>query len=812
MNQLKSINESRWLLALLLPIFCSGYSSSTMSAEPSFVIEELVVTARKRSENMQDVPAAISAFSAEALQNNAAENIIEIENLTPNITINETSGLNPGSIQVFVRGIGNDAGFAQGVGIYVDDVYLNRVSGALLDLYDIERVEVLTGPQGNLYGRNTIGGAIKYISRAPTEETEGSLEVKTGSDSLIKVKGSISGALSDNLLAGLSFSVTNRDGYQTNLFDGGEYASEDKSAIRGTLLWNASDTVSVKLTADIFQDNSDPVIANRVAIEQTGAAGLDTFSFLLGGASMFFPGSGFLQEPIDTSLPTDVDHVNTAHTTNGFDRFEIDSKNVSATVKWDINDRWSVKSVTSQRNLDNVLPFDFDGSHQVFINTIHDREQEDFSQELQFNYSGESVNAVFGFYYLDAAQSVQNFTEQSPLLRILTAHDRIGSQDDRNTKSLSAYGNIDWDINDQWQLSLGGRYTKDEKDITQASDVTITQYAAAFTSLTGQAPLVLLPGQEAAFSSLPFFQFFIPHFGNDGSFLSAGNQVDVETFSTFRTGGDEWTEFSPSAKIAFRPNQDMLLYAGFSSGFKSGGFDTSGSETRTVSYKPEIVDTFSLGLKSTLANGSLQFNMELFSNDYTEKQLQSIALLPTGLESITDNVGKVESTGAEIEIVWLPPVEGLTLNLNLGFLNSDIEEFIELQDDGAGGFNAVNVASNFELGYAPETTAQAGVRYDFAMKGNQVTLGTNVAYRSELFTNSPIDITNPFFLNAESESRTMWNAMLAFRSESGHWRVALEGKNLSDERSLVNTFNVTNFITGGYTRGRTWALSLQYDM
>jgi iron complex outermembrane receptor protein len=240
MNQLKSINESRWLLAFLLPIFCSCYSSSTMSAEPSFVIEELVVTARKRSENMQDVPAAISAFSAEALQNTAAENIVEIENLTPNITINETSGLNPGSIQVFVRGIGNDAGFAQGVGIYVDDVYLNRVSGALLDLYDIERVEVLKGPQGNLYGRNTIGGAIKYISRAPTEETEGSLEVKTGSDSLIKVKGGISGALSDNLLAGVSFSVTNRDGYQTNLFDGGEYASEDKTAIRGTLLWNAS--------------------------------------------------------------------------------------------------------------------------------------------------------------------------------------------------------------------------------------------------------------------------------------------------------------------------------------------------------------------------------------------------------------------------------------------------------------------------------------------------------------------------------------------------------------------------------------------
>ena len=812
MKQSTQLIGNKLLILLLTPIFYVSNPTNAYSADSSYVVEEIVVTARKRQENMQDVPAAVSAFSRETLQNAGVDNIIDLENLTPNITMNETSGLVPGSIQVFIRGIGNDPGFDQGVGIYVDDVYLNRTSGALLEVYDIERIEVLKGPQGNLYGRNTIGGAIKYISRSPEEETRANIEVKTGSDSLIKIKGGVSGALSDNLLGGFSFSSTDRDGYQTNRFDGREYASEDKMALRGTLLWNPSESVSVRLVADSYEDTSAPVVPNRVAIEQTGGAGLGTFAFLLGGSNLFFPGSAFLQEPIDVSMPAHIDEVNTAHTTAGYDLFEIESNTVALTINWDINDHWSVKSTTSQRNVDSTMPFDFDGSHQVFINTLQVRDSDDFSQEFQFNYTGDTVNAVVGLYMLDGSQSLDAFTEQTPLLRILTAHDRVTTKDSRDLESTSIYANIDWDISDKLQLSLGGRYTKDEKELVQESDVTITHYAAAFTSFTGQAPLVLKPGMEAAFSSLPFFQFFLPHFGSDGSFLSFGNQVDVETFSTSRSGKEDWSEFTPSIKLSYRPNDDMLIYGGFATGFKSGGFDTSGSETRTVTYKPELVETYSLGLKSTLAGGSAQFNVEVFRNEYTEKQLQSIALLPTGLESITDNVGEVESTGVEIELIWLPPVEGLTINLNLGILDSDIEEFIELQDDGAGGTTELNVADNFRLGYAPETTAQLGIRYDFDIGDGSMSIGTNVAYRSEMYTDSPIDVTNPFFLNAESESRTMVNAMLTYRSGSGKWSIALEGKNLNDERSLVNTFNVTNFITGGYTRERNWALALRYNM
>ena len=155
-------------------------------------LEEVVVTARKRSESLQDVPMAVSAFNSDQLQSYGIDNITDIARMTPNLVMNETSGLVGGAISVFIRGIGNDPGLDQGVGIYVDDVYLNRTTGALLEVFDVERIEVLKGPQGHLYGRNTIGGAIKYITREPGEELEGSAEIKAGSDGYFRVKGAVS--------------------------------------------------------------------------------------------------------------------------------------------------------------------------------------------------------------------------------------------------------------------------------------------------------------------------------------------------------------------------------------------------------------------------------------------------------------------------------------------------------------------------------------------------------------------------------------------------------------------------------------------
>ena len=799
-------------LAVALAVAITSWSVAVPAAAEN-VIEEVVVTARKRTENLQDVPAAVSAFNDEELRERGIDNIIEVARLTPNVTINETNGLIAGSIQVFIRGIGNDPGFDQGVGVYVDDVYLNRTAGALLDVYDVDRIEVLKGPQGHLYGRNTIGGAIKYVSREPNEEFRAHIEGKVGTDSLRKIRAGVSGQLADRLFGSISISTSDMDGYQTNIFDGGEYASQDNFAARASLVFQATDALKLKLVADTYQDDSDPYIPTRVAVQQGGAAGLGAFQALLSTANLFVPGTAFLPagEMLDTRLFADEDTVNTAFTNGGFDEYEIDSKGIALTVDYDINDNWSVKSVTSLRQLENNLPFDFDGSDQVFINTLQERDQEDFTQELQFNYTGNNVNAVFGLYYLDGEFENEAFTEQTALLRLLTSQNKRTFQDDRSEDSMSAYVNVDWDINDQWQLSIGGRYTKDEKDIDQIAEVELTSHVAAFTLVPGleQAPLVLNATGAAIFPMLPFFNFFLPHRDPDGNIVSAGATETTVTAPENKIGDDEWTEFTPSVKLRYAPTDNTIVYAGFSSGFKSGGFTTSSRALNALSYEPETVDTISLGLKTTLADGSLRINMELFHNDYKDKQVNVIALQNGRLVLSNENVGEVTSKGGEVEITWLPPVDGLAFNLNIGYLDTEIDELI---DQVPGTTTLGNVANIRELGYAPELSYQFRVLYAFPIgDAGSLSIGADLDYRDEMFTNSPIDTTNPFFLSQQADDRTLYNAFITYRSADERWRVTLEGKNLSDERELENTFVVSNFILGGYNRGRTWGLTVAYD-
>ena len=779
------------------------------------VIEEILVTARKRSENLQDVPAAVSAYGTDELQDRGVDNISEVARLTPNITINETNGLIAGSIQVFIRGIGNDPGFDQGVGIYVDDVYLNRTGGALLDVYDVERIEVLKGPQGHLYGRNTIGGALKYVSREPDNETRARVEGKLGEDSLRKVRASLSGALvEDTLLASFAVSKTDHDGYQTNLHDGSEFAGADQLAMRGTLIWQASESLRFKLVGDMLRDDSDPYVPTRVAVNLGGPAGLAAFGGLLSTANLFVPGAAYLApgQALDTSLPSDKDHVNTAFVEGGFDQFKLDTTGLSLTVDWDIDEAWSLKSITALRDGEFTYPFDFDGTHQVFIDTLQERDTQDWSQELQLHYTSDNLNAVAGFYYLDGEFENVSLTNQTPLLRLLSSHVKHTHQDDRSLESISVYANVDWNIADQWQLSVGGRFTEDKQDIDQLADVTLTQHVAGFMNLPGleQAPLVLSPLGAQVAPNLPFFNFFLPHRDLQGNIIGRGNMETVTTYPENKIGDDKWSEFTPSAKLSFRASDTTMLYGGVSTGFKSGGFTFSGRAYNALTYEPETVTTYSVGVKTTLADGSLRFNAEAFLNDYQDKQFTVIALDDQSgtLLQQNDNAGEVETRGFEFEMLWLPPVDGLALNLNLGYLDVKVKELIDEVSPGVLG----NVADDRAMGYAPELTVQARAQYTAGLGGaGTLTVGVDADYRDKMYTDSPIDLTDPFFLAAESEDRIIANAFLTYRSADSRWRVTLEGKNLGDKRVLENTFNVSNFILGGYNRGRTWGLTVAYE-
>lgn len=788
-------------------------------------LEEVVVTARKRTESMQDVPMAISAFGQQQLKDNQISDITDLQKMTPNITVNETSGLVAGAVQVYVRGIGNDPGFDQGVGIYVDDVYLNRTTGALLEVYDIQRIEVLKGPQGNLYGRNTIGGAIKYVSREPGDELEMTATLQTGNDDLLKAKGSVSGPLlPGSLYAGLGFSIVDQDGYQKNLFDGSDWAGREAHALRGTLLWEASESLSLKLVADYNKDESNFSIPNRVAIREPNLLGI---SDRLTGANEFFgAGTAVLDEPTDITLPSDVDHVNTAFLSPGYADMDIETRSLAATITWEINDAWTLKSISAIRELDNTRAFDYDGSDQVNIDTFNGLiASEDISQELQLNFSSENLEAVVGLYYLDGIQSADKpkFTRQTTRLRFFSDHNKTTYLDDREIDSISLYANVDWDFAEDWQLSIGGRYTEDEKSLKQVATVEETFYAGALAT----SPLSLLmiaPGQEAFVENQPGFLFWFPNtlaqslidrgIPSDPPLDSAIiTRATTVTYNENTQGDETWSEFSPSLRLSHFLGEDTLVYAGFSSGFKSGGIATPGAIA--TPYDPETVDSYTLGLKTTLLDGSLRLNGEIFFNDYTDKQLATIVIDSSGgLQQITDNVGEVETSGFDFELMWLPPIDGMTVSLNLGYLDSDVKKFPKVDDDDESPTfgETIDVADITALGHSPEWSGQARVAYDYEFSGGgNMLIAGDVAYRDEMYTDSPIDTTNDFRSQSLSDSLTTYNAIIAYTTADQHWRIALEGKNLSDERELVNTFNADpNIIIGGYTRQRSWAFSVAY--
>ena len=779
----KQYKHSLMSLAVVAAIGASDYASAQL--------EEVVVTARKRAESLQDVPMAVSAFSATQLQDAQVDGMEDLQRLTPNVTLTETSGLQAGSVAVFVRGIGNDPQFAQGVGIYVDDVYMNRATGSLLEVYDVERIEILKGPQGNLYGRNTIGGAIKYISREPGEEMMGDVEVKAGEFDLLQVKANISGPIiGDTLLGSFGALYRERDPIQENTFDGSGFWDQDVSAYRGSLVWNATDNLSFKLAGDYNLDESSPRLPNRSGVDEGFMQQLDFFT---NGANFFLaPGTGVLQTPNDTSLPSDPDEVSTEQV-DLLNEFEIESTTLALTINWDISDTWTLKSITAQRNTDHVQPFDFDGSEQTFIYTINDREFEDFTQEFQFNYTGDSIAAVMGLYYLDGKAEISGNTLQSPRLLGVMTQWKDTHLDDRELTSQSVYANVDWDIKESWQLSLGGRYTKDEKEESQSASVTQELYALALGNTPfGVVPFAIAPGQEAVAAASPnFIGWATPY-----------TESITISFPEPTYAKDDWTEFSPSARLTWFAGDDLMFYGGFSSGFKSGGFQNQSG--KSTAFDPETVDAYTLGVKSTLLDGTLRLNSEIFFNDYQDKQLATIGLVGGELEETVDNVGEMETSGVEVEMTWLPAVDGLTVGLNVGYLDVDVKSFESAEGD---------LADTTAIGFSPEWTVAGRLSYEFDLSDwGSLMLGTDFSYRTESYTNSPIDLSNEAAAEAQiQDEHVIWNALAVFRSAGGNWRVAVEGKNLEDTRVITNTFDLTLFQTAGYNNPRTWAVSVGYE-
>jgi iron complex outermembrane receptor protein len=718
--------------------------SATTAAADEGVI---VVTARRREENLVDVPIAVTAYSGESLAQAGSIDITDIGQTTPNTTLEASRGTNS-TLSAFIRGVGQQdpvSGFEQGVGIYLDDVYLNRPQAAVLDIYDVERIEVLRGPQGTLYGRNTIGGAVKYVTKMlpnePSLRLRGTLGTYEQADAVITA----SAPLDDIVRVGGSFARLSRGGFGDNPTTGLENYNKDVWAGRGTLEFGGyGEPVLVRVTGDYTKDKSNPRGGHRLIPGLvSGAPVLDDV----------FDSRGGLNDPEQ----------------------DIEAYGVAMNVAIDISDSLTFRSISAWRKDNTATPIDFDALPAVDLDVPGLYLNEQISQELQLLYDKGPLSALLGFYYLDAKADTLFDVRIFTTLAGLTAF----TESDVDTQTYAIFGDFTYDISDMFSVSLGGRYTWDER----SADILRQNYSG------GGSPV----------------------FGGAG--LSFG------TADTDFSGHREFKKFTPRASVSFKPSPDHNLYASYSQGFKGGGFDPRGVGKNApdidgdgvrsdaeisafLSFQPEKVDSYEVGYKGSLWDGALYLAIAGFYADYTDVQIPgSVACSVAGVPSfcgIVSNAGKARFKGVEFETTarlgrdLLAGGDRLTFAGSLGYIDAQYREYIS----NIGGV-PTDVADFREVQNTPKWTASGTLGYSAPVGDGDVDFTTTLSYRSKIFQ---FEIPNPYI---DQPGFALLDANIVYTAPGGRWSLGLHGRNLTDKEYKTSgyTFVAADPVTGAIPLG-----------
>ncbi len=519
--------------------------AQTEPAEGS--VEEVVVTARRREESLKDVPVAVTAVSGERLAATGAVDITNLQQTTPNLTVQVARGSNSTLIS-FIRGVGQQDplwGFEPGVGLYIDDVYVARPQAAVLDIFDVQRLEVLRGPQGTLYGRNTIGGAIKYVTAKIEGEPEIKLKGNLGSYNQRDLVASAKAKVNDYVGLGLTWATFNRDGFGKNLNTGAEHYDKDVQAARATLEVTPSDSLFFRLSGDIVTDRSNPRHGHRET-----------------------PGLNFLGQPIPTA--TVLDDVYDTRAGSG-DKNKVEARGVSLLGEWNATDTLTFKSISAYRAGETEGTIDFDNEPASLLDVPARYNDHQFTQEFQALYTGEKLQGVVGLFYLNAtaAGAFDTVVSQANLSIATAGH--------VDTKSYSAFADLSYDVTDQLKISLGGRYTEDKK----TGQVYRQNYTGIKTPLFGNATAV--PGLiRSNFTNSDTYKKFTPR-------VSVSYEVtsDINTYVSysqgFKSGGFDMRAdaiLTPSSVNGYQPEK-VDSYEG---GLKGYFFDRRLSLNTAVFY------------------------------------------------------------------------------------------------------------------------------------------------------------------------------------------------------------------------------------
>ena len=748
--------------------------------------QAIVVTARRRNELLLDVPVAVTAFSGEQLDRQGALDITDIGDTTPNVTVETSRGTNT-TLTAFIRGIGQQdpvAGFEQGVGIYLDDVYLNRPQAAVLDIYDVERIEVLRGPQGTLYGRNTTGGAIKYVTRRIRDDgphLNGRLNL--GTYGQVDAIVSASAPLTQELRIGASAARLSRNGFGENLTTGAENYNKDIWAARGTVELAPAADVFIRVSGDYTWDNSNPRGGHRLIPNICGPNQIASAFDCNTGEQVLedeFDSRGALNDPEQ----------------------RVRSGGIALHGEVGVNDWLKFRSITAYRKDKSHTPIDFDALPAVDVDVPAIYRNKQFSTEFQAVVERGPLQGVAGVYYLDANAfnvfDVRLYTSRPtavtlpsgvilPALPGLTATTR----GDVDTKTWAIFGDFTYDFTDQLSVSLGGRYTSDKR------------HARVFRAN-------LLGGGA-------------PELGGSNGF-GVGVQAGAPT-SNF-DGRRKDTAFTPRASLSFKPNRDHNLYASYSRGFKGGGFDPRGLTTSTprsnpavpptaeeifefMAFDPETVDSYELGWKGAVLNRRLQFAAAVFQADYKDVQVPGSAGgvtaggAPTFI-GITTNAGKARFRGVELEtnarVANDLTVAGDRFNIagTLGYLDAKYLEFLTVVTRNQQGqvipATEVDVADFRKIQNTPKWTLSGSLDYDVPVAAGRLNANTTLSYRSK---SQQFEIRTP---GLDQKGFALWDANLVWRSDGNRYTIGLHGKNLTDKRYITSGYNflLQNPYTGDF--------------
>ncbi|MBX7483830.1 TonB-dependent receptor [Qipengyuania qiaonensis] len=721
----------------------SAQEDDQASATPAAADDNvIIVTARRREESIQDVPLSITALSGEQLTKTGTLEITEIAQEVPNLTLEVSRGTNT-TLTAFIRGVGQQdpvAGFEAGVGLYVDDIYLNRPQAAVLDVYDVERVEVLRGPQGTLYGRNTIGGAIKYVTAPLPDDTEVKIRGTYGSYDQADLIVTGSTPVSDSLKLGVSGARLSRGGFGDNLVqDGVENYNKDVWAARGTIEFDDG-PLFIRLSGDYVKDNSDPRQGHR----------------LLPGA---FSGAPVLDNVYDTRAGLDVVEQ------------EVEAYGGGLTIAYELSDTLTVKSITGYRKDESTTPIDFDSLPQADLDVPAIYRNKQFSQELQLLYEGDRLSGVLGAYYLDASA----FTAFDVALFTTGALPGVGlpglnaqTLGDVDTETWSIFGDFTYDITDQIGLSLGGRYTWDKR----TSRILRTTFIGGYSDLFPPSDAIPI-AVTSDFLGSATFKEFTPRASL--AFKPNANHTFYATYSKgFKGGG-----FDPRGQTSAAPDLDG-----------DGDIDFD-DQFEFLSFAPEKVDSFEIGWKASLLDDRLFVSLAAFKGDYTDVQIPgSVGFDSDGdgvsdsFVGITSNAGDADVNGIEFEgraIVgrnFAGPGSRFTFNWALGILDAKYNTFI----DALGN----DVADERVFQNTPDITAHAGFDLGLPVASGIVDFLGSVSLRSD---SSQFELPGPL----DQDGYALVDASIVYTDDSDRWSIGVHGKNLFDKRYIVAGYD---FVTG----------------